>query len=168
MPLLFFAILIAIPVVEIFVFIEIGGEIGALNTIALTFLTAAAGMLLLRIQGISILTQAQERLQAGLSPVREVLSGILLALAGLFLLVPGFVTDAIGFLLFLPPLRNLIADSLASHSRFTRSERQYRGNKDHQYRSETIIEGDYTVVTDPDDIEPGPSKEESPWSKNKD
>jgi UPF0716 protein FxsA len=168
LPLLFLAILIGIPVAEIFVFIELGGKIGALNTIILTFLTAAAGMLLLRMQGISILTQAQERLNAGLSPVREVLSGILLAVAGLFLLIPGFLTDAVGFLLFLPPLRNLIADSLASHSRFTRSESHHTGEGDHRYHSETIIEGDYSDVTDADAMEPGPSNEDSPWSKNKD
>lgn len=168
MPLLIFAILIGIPVTEIFVFIEIGGKIGALNTIVLTILTAAAGMFLLRLQGISILMQAQERLNAGQSPVREVLNGILLAIAGLFLLIPGFLTDAIGFLLFLPPLRSLIASNLATHSRFTRNESHMSGQQDEVYRSETIIEGDYSVVKEPDDLEPGPAKDDSPWSKNRD
>ena len=173
MPLLFFAILIGIPVAEIFVFIEIGGKIGALNTIVLTILTAAAGMFLLRAQGVSILIQAQERLNAGQSPVREILNGILLAVAGLFLLIPGFVTDTIGFLFFLPPLRSLIANSLASHSRFTRNESRYSGQQDSGYHSETIIEGEYLVVKDPDDInpdeiEPGATKDDSPWSNNRD
>ncbi|WP_206378140.1 FxsA family protein [Sneathiella limimaris] len=170
MPLLFFALLIGIPVVEIAVFIEIGGEIGAFNTIGLTILTAIIGMALLRYQGISVLTQAQARLNAGESPVREIFSGIMLALAGLFLLIPGFVTDTIGFLLFLPPLRSLIANQLASSSRFVRSETVFSHHSDGQYRSEPIIEGEYHVVEDADDLESGPKdpNSSSPWSKNKD
>lgn len=168
MPLLFFAILIGIPIAEIYAFIEVGGEIGALNTIALTILTAVIGMALLRYQGLSVITQAQTRLNAGQSPVREILNGVLLAVAGLFLLIPGFVTDTIGFLLFLPPLRNLIATKLAGTNRFVRSEAVFSEESESPYRSTPIIEGEYSVVEDTDDNLDNPPNDDSPWSKNHD
>ena len=168
MPLLFFAILIGIPIAEIYAFIEVGGEIGALNTIALTILTAVIGMALLRYQGLSVLTQAQSRLDAGQSPVREILNGVLLAVAGLFLLIPGFVTDTVGFLLFLPPLRNLIALKLAGTSRFVRSENVFSEQSESPYRSTPIIEGEYSVVEETEDNSDKPRNEDSPWSKNHD
>jgi len=168
LPLLFFAILIGIPIAEIYAFIEVGGEIGALNTIALTILTAVLGMALLRYQGLSVLTQAQARLDAGQSPVREILNGVLLAVAGLFLLIPGFITDTAGFLLFLPPLRNLIATKLSGTSRFVRSETVFSEQNEGPYRSAPIIEGEYSVVEDTEDNSDKPRNEDSPWSKNHD
>ncbi len=175
MPLLFLAVLIGIPVLEIYVFIELGGEIGALNTVILTVLTAAAGMALLRIQGLSVLTQAQATLQKGESPVKEILNGILLALAGLFLLIPGFVTDAIGFLFFLPPFRSLIAAWLGS--RINLSGQSGSGFSYHrQGNRSTIIDGDFHVVDEeeeekkqPPALEIDETKEpnkDSPWSKD--
>ncbi len=176
MPLLFLAVLIGISVLEIYVFIEMGGEIGALNTIILTILTAVAGMALLRIQGLSVLTQAQTTLQKGESPVKEILNGILLALAGLFLLIPGFVTDAIGFLFFLPPFRSLIAAWLGS--RINLSGPSGTGFSYHQQGNRsTIIDGDFHVVDEEEEQQKKqpttleidgtaePNKD-SPWSKD--
>lgn len=181
MPLLFLAALIGIPILEISVFVEVGGEIGALNTIILTILTAVAGMALLRKQGITVLMQAQATLQKGESPVNEILNGILLAIAGLFLLIPGFVTDGIGFLLFLPPLRSLVASWLGRNVSLsgTTGHSHYR-----QYGSKTsnstIIDGDFEIVDDDnkpnpptkDDLErlenqKGEADKDSPWAKNK-
>lgn len=165
MPLLFLAILIGIPIVEISVFVEIGGEIGALNTIILTILTAIAGMALLRYQGVSVLLKAQENLNSGISPVNEIFNGILLAVAGLFLLIPGFVTDALGFLLFLPPLRNSIAKFLSTRTSFVQNPNA-RGFQSHSYQQDsTVIEGEYSVVQDTNDLEDSDPNPDSPWSK---
>lgn len=178
MPLLILAALIGIPVIEITVFVEVGGEIGALNTIILTVLTAIAGMALLRHQGISVLMRAQATLNKGESPVNEILNGILLAIAGLFLLIPGFITDGIGFLLFLPPLRSLLASWLGKNVKMSGHSahghfRQYgsKGSAD-----TTVIDGEYEVVNDKPKSEEeleqlekqaGTPDENSPWSKNK-
>ena len=101
--------LIGIPLMEIWVFIEVGGRIGATSTIAIIFLTGIAGALLLRIQGLGVLMRARQTMQQGLTPVAEVVDGVCLIIAGLVLLTPGFVTDAIGAVLFIPPVRRVIA-----------------------------------------------------------
>ena len=101
--------LIGIPLMEIWVFIEVGGRIGATSTIAIILLTGVAGALLLRIQGLGVLLRARKTMEQGLTPVAEVLDGVCLIIAGLVLLTPGFVTDAIGAVLFIPPVRRAIA-----------------------------------------------------------
>lgn len=165
MPLLFLAVLIGIPILEISVFVEVGGEIGALNTAILTILTAIAGMALLRHQGLSVLLKAQSNINAGKSPVNEILSGVMLALAGLFLLIPGFVTDTVGFLLFLTPLRNLIAGQLAKNSAFASTGGGAFHQNPQKGRS-PIIEGEYSVVDEAENDQIGAPNEVSPWSKN--
>ena len=174
MPLLILAILIGIPLTEIYVFIAIGEEIGALNTVILTILTAIAGMALLRHQGLSVITQAQERLNAGQSPVHEVMSGVLLALAGLFLLIPGFATDFLGFLLFMPPLRDYLAAKIAGMGRFSAQSAHYGNHyQPHKSGNSTIIDGEYSVVgeedeKDTDDETPRlkSDTDDNPWGKN--
>ena len=102
MPLLILLLILAIPVVELSILIDIGGEIGALPTVALCLLTAGVGLTLVRQQGISTLRNIQsegQRIGTGL------VHGFFLALAGVFLLIPGFMTDIIGGLLLIPPLR---------------------------------------------------------------
>jgi len=167
LPLLFLAVLIGIPILEISVFVEVGGEIGALNTAILTILTAIAGMALLRHQGLSVLMKAQSNINAGKSPVNEILSGVMLALAGLFLLIPGFVTDTVGFLLFLTPLRNLIAGQLAKNSSFANTSSGAFHQNPQKGRS-PIIEGEYSVVDETENDQIGAPNEASPWSKNSD
>ncbi len=100
-----FALLI-FPVLEISVFILAGQYIGFWATIGLIFLTAAIGSLLLRVQGFSILRRLAEENQAGRLPARELVHGGMIVLAGILLLTPGFVTDTIGFLLFVPAVRD--------------------------------------------------------------
>jgi len=101
--------LIGIPLMEIWVFIEVGGRIGATSTIAVILATGVAGALLLRIQGLGLLMRARKTMEQGLAPVAEVIDGVCLIIAGLVLLTPGFVTDAIGALLFIPLVRRAIA-----------------------------------------------------------
>jgi UPF0716 protein FxsA len=96
---------IAAPIVEIAVFIEVGGRIGVLNTVLTVVLTAMIGTWLLRSQGLRTLNRVQQSLDRNIFPVEEVFDGLCLLVAGVLLLTPGFVTDAMGFLLFIPPFR---------------------------------------------------------------
>ncbi len=103
-PLLF----IIIPLVELYVIIAVGEEIGALWTVILVLLTAVIGVNLLRFQGMSTLMRAQRNMAQGTIPAMEMAEGIALAVAGVLLITPGFITDSIGFLLLLPGSRQAI------------------------------------------------------------
>ncbi len=105
MALVIFLALIGVPVIEIAVFIEVGGRIGLWPTVGLIVLTALVGTALLRHQGLSTLARARASLDQGKLPMRELLDGVCLLIAGALLLTPGFVTDAVGALLLVPPLR---------------------------------------------------------------
>ena len=97
--------LIGVPLIEIGVLIEVGGWLGVGPTLALIVLTAVIGTWMLRRQGFVVLRRAQEQLERGAVPVAEVFEGFCLVIAGALLLTPGFVTDAVGGLLLLPPIR---------------------------------------------------------------
>jgi len=109
MPLLLPLALIAVPLIEIALFVVIGGRIGLLPTIAVVVITAVAGTALLRLQGMGVIEQARRAAEEGHMPIQSVVDGLFLFAAGLLLLTPGFMTDAIGFLLFIPPLRRSLA-----------------------------------------------------------
>jgi UPF0716 protein FxsA len=106
---------IFIPLAEIAVFIKVGGWLGLGPTLALIILTAVAGTWLLRHQGLAVLARAQQQMQQGVPPVAEVLEGCCLVLAGVLLLTPGFLTDAAGALLLLPPVRAMLYRRLRHH-----------------------------------------------------
>jgi len=112
MALFLLAAFITVPVIEIALFIEIGGRIGVWSTIALVVLTAIIGTWLLRTQGLETLRRAQESAERNIFPVAELFDGICLLVAGVLLLTPGFLTDALGFLLMVPPLRRIVRDWL--------------------------------------------------------
>ena len=99
---------VTVPLVELFLLIEVGKGIGALYTIGLCLLTAAIGSALLRQQGLQTLARARVNLDRGTLPAIELIEGVALALGGVLLLTPGFVTDAIGFACLLPPTRHLL------------------------------------------------------------
>ena len=107
MPLLPLA-LIALPLIEIAGFAFVGGLIGVLPTLALVVATTLLGAALLRIQGIGALGRIRQTLEAGGAPGRELVHGLMIALAGLLLVIPGFFTDILGLLLFIPPLREVV------------------------------------------------------------
>ena len=107
-------LLLAIPALEIAVFIVIGGEIGVLWTVALILLTAVIGSILLRMQGFQVVQELQRASEAGRIPGRELGHGAMILAAGILLLTPGFVTVATGFLLFVPAVREIIWKHLAS------------------------------------------------------
>lgn len=98
-----------VPLVEIYVLIQVGGVIGALWTVVLVVLTAVLGAGLMRFQGLTTFLRFRNRLDVGELPAEELVEGILLLLAGALLLTPGFVTDAAGFALLVPPLRRQLA-----------------------------------------------------------
>ena len=108
MALYILLIFIVVPIIEIAVFIQLGNEIGLWNTVILILLTAVIGTWLLKSQGLATLKRAQVNIQNQVFPVAEVFDGLCLALAGVLLLTPGFVTDAVGFLLFLPQFRVIL------------------------------------------------------------
>ena len=108
MIIFLFLLFLCIPLVEIAVFIEVGGRLGLWPTIGIVLLTAGLGTILFRIQGLSILHQARANLGANVFPAREVFNGLCLLVAGALLITPGFVTDGFGFLLFFPPFRHFL------------------------------------------------------------
>ena len=99
---------LALPFVEIAGFVIVGSEIGVLATLGLIVLSAVLGFSLLRRQGLSLLNQMKAETAAGRAPQREIIHGTLLIFAGILLIIPGFLTDIIGLLLFIPFVRDLI------------------------------------------------------------
>ena len=104
----FFLIFICLPAIEIYFMIKVGAEVGALNTIGLVFLTAIIGVYFAKLQGIQTLKSGMINLYRNKIPIYEVISGASIALAALLLIVPGFFTDVIGFLLLIPFTRKIL------------------------------------------------------------
>ena len=123
-------IILFIPLVEIYLFIKIGAQIGAFNTILIILLTAVIGIYFVRLQGLSTLKSGVTQLYRNQIPIYEMMSGAALAFAALLLIIPGFATDAIGFLLILPVTRSLIFKYLG---------RNYKKEK----VKDDLIEGEY-------------------------
>ena len=103
----FFILFIALPALEIFLFIKIGGHVGALNTVALIFLTAIIGVYFAKLQGIHTLKSGMVNLYQNKMPVYEIMSGASIAIAALLLIIPGFFTDLVGFHLLIPFTRKI-------------------------------------------------------------
>jgi len=113
MGLFILVAMIAVPIIEIAVFIQAGDLIGLWPTLATVVLTAIVGTALLRRQGLAALRRVQESLEAGRPPVAELFDGLCLLVAGALLLTPGFVTDGFGLLLFAPPFRKILLGVLS-------------------------------------------------------
>jgi len=148
-PLLF----IVIPLTEIFLFVEIGSRIGGLNTVMIVLLTAFIGVNLLRYQGINTLRRAQQQMAQGQMPAQEMLEGMVLAVGGVLLITPGFLTDTLGLICLLPPTRRLIIRYLLAratmqmHSQFQAGPGYEKHDSStqsppHEHKGRTI-EGDY-------------------------
>jgi UPF0716 protein FxsA len=104
----FFLLFIGIPTLEIYIMIKMGGKIGAINTVSLIFLTAIIGVYFAKLQGMQTLRSGMVNLYQNKIPVYEILSGASIAIASLLLIVPGFFTDFMGFLLLIPFTRRII------------------------------------------------------------
>ena len=104
--------IIALPIIEILLFIKIGQNIGAINTVLLIIFTAVVGVYFARIQGIRTLKSGFINLYQNKLPVYELFSGASIAIAAIFLIIPGFFTDTVGFLLLIPTTRKLLLSSV--------------------------------------------------------
>ena len=135
-------LLIGWPVLEIAVFIQVGEAIGLLATIALFLAAGAAGLILLRAEGFSVLIRTQRQVNQGIVPVREGFDALCLVLAGFLLLLPGFVTDVLALLLILPPVRGWLRRRVVRW--VTVREAQMRAG------STLVIDGEFENVTHPD------------------
>jgi len=122
----FFLIFIGLPALEIFLMIKIGAQVGALNTVALIFLTAIIGLYFAKLQGIQTLKSGMANLYQNKMPAFELMSGASIALAALFLIIPGFFTDLIGFLLLIPFTRKILFNIVLKN----RSNTNIKNNKD--------------------------------------
>ncbi len=108
-------LLVLVPLTEIAVFIQVGGLIGLWPTLALTVITTVIGAFCIRIQGFRHFNQARLQMGAGEAPVFEVISGVCALMAGILLIMPGFVTDALGLALLLPQVRRLFYQRFLAH-----------------------------------------------------
>ena len=120
--------IIGIPAIEIYLMIKVGGTIGAFNTILLIFFTAITGVYFAKIAGLSTLKSGINQLVKNEIPVYEIISGAALAFAALLLIIPGFMTDIVGFLLIIPITRKFFINSISSKFKYRK-------------RNEDIIEG---------------------------
>ena len=100
--------IILVPIIEIYLFIKIGGQIGAFNTISLIFITAVIGIIYARYEGLNTLKSGFSQLVKNELPAYEIISGAVIAFAALLLIIPGFATDVLGFLLIFPFTRKII------------------------------------------------------------
>lgn len=136
---LFLLIFIGIPLIEIYLLIEIGSEIGAFTTVFAVVFTAVLGVALIRIQGFSTLQKAQVTMNQGGVPALEMFEGVMLLFAAVCLLIPGFFTDTVGFLLLIPPLRHFLASRLvANNASFSSRFKHQNGD---------YLEGEYEELT---------------------
>jgi UPF0716 protein FxsA len=129
--------IILIPVIEIYLFIKIGTQIGALNTILLIFFTAIVGVYYAKYEGLNTIKSGFSQLIKNEVPAYEIISGAAIAFAALLLIIPGFATDVIGFMLIVPFTRNLIL------GKFTKKF-NYKNKKD-------FIEGEFEDIEEDDD-----------------
>ncbi|MBT7560136.1 MAG: FxsA family protein [Rhodobacterales bacterium] len=139
-------IFIAIPIIEIALFIQVGGAIGLYPTLAIVLLTAILGTTLLKSQGLSALGTLQNSLQLGQNPMKQIIHGAMILISGVFLLTPGFFTDAFGILLLVPRFRsfliNLGAEKLANKMNINTFNTKHTNSTD----KTDVYEADYTVV----------------------
>ena len=180
-------LLLIVPVLEIAVFIFVGGQIGVINTLLGIVLTAFIGTVLLRQQGFALIGQAQAQMERGNIPGKELAHGVMLLAAGLLLLTPGFVTDSIGFLLLVPPVRDTVFAFFKSRITLAGIQSGEQGRSAHfsshgfggkqggfhgtYYESQTYSTGDHDrgPSSDPSIIDldgPDNKDERSPWGKS--
>ncbi len=154
-----FLIFVAVPIIEIGLFIQVGGAIGLLPTLSIVVLTAIIGTWLMRAQGIAALKKLQSSLETGTNPADPIANGALILVAGILLLTPGFFTDSLGLALLIPPLRQAIIKWIAARmaaratvyasATYTSST---RGSAAH-----TVVDGDFEVVENNTNAKPGTS-----------
>lgn len=134
----FLIVFLLVPILELWLVIRVGGLIGAWPTVALVIAAAVAGAILVRIQGFAVLQRARVALAAGEFPTASLFDGLFVLFAGLLLITPGFLTDIIGILLFIPPLRRWLGAALWDWISHRPDIAIFRDNR--------VVEGEYHVV----------------------
>lgn len=156
-----FVLFLAIPLIEIGLFIQIGGLIGLWPTLAIVVLTAVFGTWLMRAQGILALNQLRSSLHELRDPTEPLAHGAMILVAGALLLTPGFFTDAVGFALLIPPVRRAVFGYI--RSRVTMQSFTVGGAQGQtRYPSDTVIDVEYEEVDPPAAGKPG----NSGWTKH--
>ncbi len=151
--LILVALFIGVPILEISLLIKVSAAIGGVKTILFVIFTAVLGAYLVKQQGIATLTKFQAEANAGRIPAQQMLEGIALLFAGAVLLTPGFFTDAIGFALLVPPVRQAIIATLirrgtiVAHTAGASTQSNCPPHQ-HQNSAGTVIEGEYTASPD--------------------
>jgi UPF0716 protein FxsA len=135
-------LIILIPIVEIFFFIKVGSQIGAITTILLIFVTAIVGVYYAKYEGLNTLKAGFAQLSRNEAPTYEMLSGAAIAFAALLLIIPGFATDVIGFLIIFPITRRLI---------FIKFNNKLRSNKSKYEEKKDFIDGEFEDIENDDD-----------------
>jgi len=146
---LLFLIFLGVPLAEITAFIVIGGRIGIGWTLAMVVVTAVIGSALLRIQSFAVINTIRQEMDAGRIPGAAIGHGAMILVAGLLLLTPGFVTDAIGFLLFVPPIRGMIWRFIRSRMEITVVRPGPEQPRQSQRQTIDLDPADYTEPPDP-------------------
>jgi UPF0716 protein FxsA len=118
-------LIISIPVIEIYLFIKIGSQIGAFNTISLIFITAFFGIIYARYEGFNTLKSGMSQVIKNELPIYEIISGAALAFAALLLILPGFATDFLGLFIIFPPTRKLILKKISNKHSQTNKKQDY-------------------------------------------
>ena len=131
--------IILVPITEIYLFIKIGSQIGAFKTISLIFITAIIGVIYARYEGLNTLRSGFSQLVKNEIPAYEIISGAIIAFAALLLIIPGFATDLVGFLLIFPLTRKLILKNFANKFKKTKTNKK------------DFIEGVYEDIDDDND-----------------
>ena len=131
--------IILIPIIEIYLLIKIGSQIGAISTIFLIFLTAIIGIYYAKYEGLNTLKSGFIQISKNETPAYEVISGAAIAFAALLLIIPGFATDCIGFLLIFPPTRKLILSKLSNKI------------KKNSVKKNNFIDGEFEDIDDEND-----------------
>ena len=147
---MFFKFFIAIPLIEIILFITVGKYIGLWNTIFIIIITGVIGAILVKSQGISILNKAFEEIKLNKTPILSIFEGIAILIAGAFLLTPGFLTDTLGCILLIPKTRNLIITHITSYLKkkaIYKEKTTYYSNK--KNNENKTFEGNFEEVKDP-------------------
>lgn len=156
--------LILVPLAEIATFIWVGGWIGALPTIALVVGISVFGLWLLRHQGLGMLRKAQAAMDRGEMPVAEVADGALIVLAGLLMVTPGLLTDALGLLLLVPAIRRLLGAGIMRWAKANVNVQGMSASTSYSRFSGPIIEGEAeTVEPGPDETSGRKGDRPSPW-----
>ena len=117
--------ILSIPLIEIYLMIKVGGVVGAFNTIFLIFFTAITGVYFARLAGLNAIRSGFNQLMKNEMPIYEIISGAALAFAALLLIIPGFLTDLVGFLLIIPVTRKFFIRSISSKLNRKKKRREY-------------------------------------------